>query len=75
MKQLALRLSPLRVQNNITERFYEIADHQKLDVLINILSNFKPENVIIFTNTKIEAKAIAKIFISEKLILLPFMVI
>ncbi len=46
--------------NNITERFYEVQNHQKLDTLINIFSNFKPENAIIFTNTKIEAKELAQ---------------
>ena len=46
--------------NNITERFYEVQAHKKLDVLINIFSNFKPENVIVFTNTKIEAKEVAE---------------
>jgi len=45
--------------NKITERFYEVEAHQKLDTLINIFSNFKPENVIVFTNTKIDAKEIA----------------
>ncbi len=46
--------------NKITERFYEVENHQKLDTLINIFSNFKPENVIIFANTKIETQEIAK---------------
>ena len=46
--------------NQITERFYEVDAHQKLDALINIFSHFKPENVIVFTNTKIEAKEIAE---------------
>ncbi|WP_373036249.1 ATP-dependent RNA helicase DbpA [Sulfurimonas sp.] len=48
------------VANNITERFYEVNEHQKLDTIVNILSNFKPENVIIFTNTKIDAKELAE---------------
>lgn len=48
------------VANNITERFYEVLSHQKMDTIINILSNFKPENVIIFTNTKIDAKELAE---------------
>ncbi|WP_415397078.1 ATP-dependent RNA helicase DbpA [Sulfurimonas sp. CS5] len=48
------------VANNITERFYEVDSNQKMDTIINILSNFKPENVIIFTNTKIDAKELAE---------------
>jgi ATP-independent RNA helicase DbpA len=47
------------VANNITERFYEVENKQKLDTLINIFSNFKPTNVIVFTNTKIQAKEMA----------------
>ncbi len=46
--------------NKITERFYEVENNQKLDTLINIFSNFKPENVIVFTNTKIQAKEMAE---------------
>ncbi len=46
-------------KNNIVERFYESPEHQKLDLLIDIFSNFKPENVIVFTNTKIQAKELA----------------
>lgn len=46
--------------NKITERFYEAHNGDKLSTLINILSTYKPENVIVFTNTKIEAKDIAE---------------
>jgi len=55
------------VANNITERFYEVEKHQKLDTLINIMSNFKPENVIIFTNTKIDAKELADNLLKKKI--------
>jgi len=37
-----------------------VAVHDKLNTIVNIFSNFKPENIIIFTNTKIDAKAIAE---------------
>ncbi|NOR58094.1 MAG: ATP-dependent RNA helicase DbpA, partial [Sulfurimonas sp.] len=56
---VSVKTTSTEVANNITERFYEVESHQKLDTLINILSNFKPENVIIFTNTKIDAKELA----------------
>lgn len=46
--------------NKISERFYEVEREQKLNVMVNIFSNFKPENVIVFCNTKIEADEIAK---------------
>ncbi|MFT5835576.1 MAG: ATP-independent RNA helicase DbpA [Sulfurimonas sp.] len=53
--------------NNITERFYEVNESEKLDTLVNILSNFKPENVIIFTNTKIEAKELSEELLKKKI--------
>ena len=45
--------------NKITERFYEVGHGQKINTLINIFSNFKPGNVIVFCNTKIQADEIA----------------
>jgi ATP-independent RNA helicase DbpA len=45
--------------NKITEYFYEVESGEKLNTLVNIFSNFKPENVIVFCNTKIEADEIA----------------
>jgi ATP-dependent RNA helicase DbpA len=57
---VSIKTTSTEVANNITERFYEVENHQRLDTLINILSNFKPENVIIFTNTKIDAKELAE---------------
>jgi ATP-independent RNA helicase DbpA len=47
------------IANKITERFYEVQNNQKLNTLINIFSNFKPENVIVFANTKVEVQEIA----------------
>ncbi|MCD6432561.1 MAG: DbpA RNA binding domain-containing protein, partial [Sulfurimonas sp.] len=55
------------VANNIEERFYEVENHQKMDTLVNIFSNFKPQNVIVFTNTKIEAKEIAENLAKRKI--------
>ena len=43
--------------NKIDEHFYEV--DSKLDTLIKIFSTYEPENVIVFTNTKIEAKELA----------------
>lgn len=57
---ISVKTTSTEVKNNITERFYEVQTHQKIDAIINILSNFKPENVIIFTNTKIDAKELAE---------------
>ena len=43
--------------NKIDEYFYEV--DSKLDTLIKIFSTYEPENVIVFTNTKLEAKELA----------------
>ena len=48
------------VANKITERFYEALGGNKLETLVNIFSTFTPENAIVFTNTKLEAKEIAE---------------
>jgi len=64
---VSIKTTSTEVKNNITERFYEVQNHQKMDIIINILSNFKPENVIIFTNTKIDAKELADNLQSKKI--------
>lgn len=48
------------VANKIDERFYESTNSKKTQTLINIFSHFKPENIIVFTNTKIAAKELAE---------------
>ncbi|MDP2893112.1 MAG: helicase-related protein, partial [Sulfurimonas sp.] len=57
---LNVKTTSTEVANKITERFYEVQNSQKLKTVINILSNFKPENVIIFANTKAEVAEIAE---------------
>ena len=44
--------------NKIKEYFYKT--QIKAESFVNILSNHKPENVIVFTNTKVEAKELAE---------------
>ena len=46
--------------NPITEYFYDCSGDKKAQVLVKAFSEFKPENVIIFSNTKVEAKQIIK---------------
>ena len=46
--------------NNITEEFYGVEQGQKLNTFIKILSTHTPHNVIVFSNTKIEADSFAK---------------
>jgi len=53
------------VKNSIDERFYETKN--KIDTLIKIFSTFKPENIIVFTNTKIVAKELAEKLAQNKI--------
>lgn len=53
------------VANSIDERFYETKN--KADTLVNIFSTFKPENIIVFTNTKIAAKDLAESLAKNKI--------
>ena len=53
------------VANIIDERFYETKN--KADTLVNIFSTFKPENIIVFTNTKIAAKDLAESLAKNKI--------
>ena len=48
------------VANKIEERFYASNDNEKANALVKIFSTFKPENIIVFTNTKIAAKELAE---------------
>jgi len=54
-----IKTTSTETTNKITEYFYEVEHGQKLNTLVNIFTNFKPENVIVFCNTKIEADEIA----------------
>jgi len=55
------------VANNIEEKFYAITEGSKADTLIKIFSTYKPENIIVFTNTKIEAKELAENLAKNKI--------
>ncbi|QOY54784.1 ATP-dependent RNA helicase DbpA [Candidatus Sulfurimonas marisnigri] len=55
------------IANSIVERFYEVQNSQKLDTLVNIFSTFKPENVIVFANTKVEVQEIAETLQKKKI--------
>jgi ATP-independent RNA helicase DbpA len=54
-----IKTTSTETTNKITEHFYEVGHGEKLNTLVNIFSNFKPENVIVFCNTKIQADEIA----------------
>ncbi len=58
---VSIKTTDTEVANKITEVFYEVKDNNKLDALINVLSTYKPENAIIFTNTKAGANELSQI--------------
>jgi len=45
--------------NKITEYFYETDKDEKLSTLIKIISHHRPDNVLVFSNTKIQTEDIA----------------
>ncbi len=55
------------VANSITEKFYEVTQGSKAETLVKIFSTYKPENIIVFTNTKIEAKELAENLAKNKI--------
>lgn len=62
---VSVKTTSAEVPNQIKEQFY--ATTKKEETLIKILSEFKPDNVIVFTNTKIESKELAESLQSKKI--------
>lgn len=56
---ISIKTTTQEVANKITQRFYEVAGEDKIKTLVNIFSTYKPQNAIVFSNTKIEADEIA----------------
>jgi len=46
--------------NKITEYFYETSPDNNLSALVNTIAQYSPENVIVFANTKVDAKEVAR---------------
>lgn len=57
---ISVKTVATEVANKIDERFYETSTRDKTQDLIKILAHFEPENIIVFTNTKIAAKELAE---------------
>lgn len=57
---VSIKTTDTEIANKITEVFYEVKNADKLYALINTLSTYQPDNVIIFTNTKVEAIELAQ---------------
>jgi ATP-independent RNA helicase DbpA len=62
---LHVKTTQKEVQNKIVQEFYET--NNKVDTLIKILASYKPENIIVFTNTKLEAKELAEALVQNKI--------
>ncbi len=61
---VSVKTTTSEVQNKIVQEFYET--NNKLDTLVNIFSTYKPQNVIVFTNTKLQAKELAESLVQNK---------
>jgi ATP-independent RNA helicase DbpA len=57
---VSIKTVTTEIQNKIKEIFYSTTQDEKLSTLINIFSTYKPQNIIVFTNTKIQAKELAE---------------
>tara|TARA_B110000879_G_scaffold207964_1_gene292665 strand:- start:619 stop:2004 length:1386 start_codon:yes stop_codon:yes gene_type:complete len=44
----------------ISETFYEVFPKERLTALLKVFSHYKPENVIVFCNTKLEVKSLTQ---------------
>ncbi|WP_455755499.1 ATP-dependent RNA helicase DbpA [Sulfurimonas sp.] len=64
---ISVKTASTEVANKIQEIFYESSEHNKINTLVNIFSTFKPENIIVFTNTKIVAKELAENLAKNKI--------
>jgi ATP-independent RNA helicase DbpA len=56
---IEIKTKSIEIVNKIDEFFYEIQDSNKFQVLIDIFNTYKPTNVIIFCNTKVQTDNIA----------------
>lgn len=45
--------------NKITEYFYEVKEKEKLSLLIKTIAHHKPQNILVFCNTKAETQNVA----------------
>ena len=55
-----IKTASIESSNKILQRFYKVQEDLKLQTLLNIFSNFKPQNGIVFCNTKLECDEVAQ---------------
>lgn len=46
--------------NKITEYFYEVANKNKVSMLIKAIAHHKPQNILVFCNTKVQTQEVAE---------------
>ncbi len=66
-KPLSVKTTTYESSNKILQKFYKASNGDKVATLVKIFSTYKPENVIVFTNTKIEAKELAESLQSKQI--------
>ncbi len=62
---LHVKTTEKEVENKIRQEFYKT--NNKIETLIQIFSTCKVQNVIVFTNTKLEAKELAESLVKNKI--------
>jgi len=62
---ISVKTTTTEVQNKIVQEFYKTEN--KLQTLVNIFATYKPKNVIVFTNTKLQAKELAEALVEKKI--------
>ena len=62
---VSVKTTTSEVKNKIVQEFYETGN--KLHTLVDILATYKPKNVIVFTNTKLQAKELAESLVQNKI--------
>ena len=62
---ISVKTTTTEVQNKIVQEFYKTTN--KLQTLVNIFATYKPKNVIVFTNTKLQAKELAEALVEKKI--------
>jgi ATP-independent RNA helicase DbpA len=55
-----IKTASIESSNRILQRFYKVQKDLKLQTMLNIFSNFKPQNGIVFCNTKLECDEVAQ---------------
>jgi ATP-independent RNA helicase DbpA len=61
---VSIKTTEIEVANKIKEEFH--LTNNKLETLVKVFAHYKPQNAIVFTNTKVEAKELAENLVTAK---------